>query len=40
MKQLLLRLRMKRIRKEKRQGQQEQSLPEKQLLKSLRIDLG
>jgi hypothetical protein len=33
MEQLLLRLRMKRIRKEKRQGQQEaeQSLPEKLL---------
>ena len=42
MKQLLLPRRMKRIRKEKRQGQQEQSLLEnlKQLLQSLRIDLG
>jgi hypothetical protein len=38
MKQLLLPRRMKMIRKEKRQGQQEQSLPEKQLLQ--RIDLG
>ena len=40
MKQLLLPRRMKRILKEKRQGQQEQSLLEKQLLQSLRIDLG
>jgi hypothetical protein len=38
MKQLLLPRRMKGIRKEKRQGQQEQSLLEKQLLH--RIDLG
>jgi hypothetical protein len=40
MKQLLLPRRMKGIRKEKRQGQPEQSLLEKQLLQSLRIDLG
>ena len=40
MKQLLLPRRMKRIQKEKRQGQQEQSLLEKQLWQSLRIDQG